>query len=339
MEQMTASTRLSDGRPIAYAVAGAGPPLLFIDGWLSHLELSWALPAERYLFEGLATGRTLVRYDRAGCGLSDRSSPANPSVKAELDALACVAAATGMARFDLLGSSLGAPVALAWTARHPETVGRLVLYGGWARGADLAPGSVREHVIGLVASHWGLGADVLTDIFAPDATGGTRAALANYQQKASSAEIAAELLEFCYRIDVAADLDQVHTPTLVVHRQQDRAAPVEQARYLADHIPQARLQLLPGRSHMPYVGDVDALLAIIRHYLGLPELRRPRPLRLTPRQREVAALVTEGLTNRAIGERLGIEERSAEGHVERIRTRLGVRSRAQIAAWWVASNS
>jgi DNA-binding CsgD family transcriptional regulator len=58
---------------------------------------------------------------------------------------------------------------------------------------------------------------------------------------------------------------------------------------------------------------------------------------LTHRQRQVAALVADGLTNRQIGQRLGIEERSAEGHVERIRVRLGVRSRAQIAAWWVAT--
>jgi DNA-binding CsgD family transcriptional regulator len=96
--------------------------------------------------------------------------------------------------------------------------------------------------------------------------------------------------------------------------------------------------VLPGRSHLPFIGDVDALVAVVRGFLGLPALRRTAAPNLTPRQREVAALVSEGLTNREIGQRLTIDERSAEGHVERIRVRLGFRSRAQIAAWWVATN-
>jgi DNA-binding CsgD family transcriptional regulator len=94
----------------------------------------------------------------------------------------------------------------------------------------------------------------------------------------------------------------------------------------------------PGRSHLPFVGDTASLVATIRGFLGLPEVREPTPPTLTPRQREVAALVAEGLTNREIGRRLGIDERSAEGHLERIRLRLGVRSRAQVAAWWVATS-
>lgn len=165
-------------------------------------------------------------------------------MESELDVVAAVIAAIDAERVDVMASSLGVPVAVAWAARHPETVDRMVLYGGWARGTDLAPAPVREHIVGLVASHWGLGADVLTDIFAPEASVGTRSAVAAYQR---------------------------HT--------------------------------------------------------------------LTRRQREVAALVTEGLTNREIGPRLGIDERSAEGHVERIRIRLGFRSRTQIAAWWVATGT
>jgi pimeloyl-ACP methyl ester carboxylesterase/DNA-binding CsgD family transcriptional regulator len=339
MEQKLGSTRLPGGTTVAYATAGAGSFLLFIGGWLSHLELSWALPAERHLFEGLAHGRTLIRFDRPGCGLSDRPSPAHASLESELDVVAAVIAATAAERVDVMASSLGVPVAIAWAARHPETVDRMVLYGGWARGTDIAPAPVREHVVGLVASHWGLGADVLTDIFAPEASEGTRSALAAYQRHASSAETAASLLELCYHIDVTDSLGQVTASTLVIHRKHDRAAPLEQARLIASRIPCARLQVLPGRSHIPYVGDVDALVATARDFLGLPPRHRPTAPTLTKRQREVAALVTEGLTNREIGQRLGIDERSAEGHVERIRIRLGFRSRTQIAAWWVATGS
>lgn len=339
MEQRLGSTCLPDGTTVAFAAAGKGPLLLFIGGWLSHLELSWALPAERRLFEGLAQGRTVLRYDRPGSGLSDRPARVDTSLESELDNVAAVVAAAGADRYDVMASSLGVPVAIEWAARNPHTVDHLVLYGGWARGVDIAAAPLRDHVVGLVRSHWGLGADVLTDIFAPEATTGTRSALAAYQRQASSAATAADLLALCYRIDVTGSLENVHATTLVVHREDDRAAPADQARLIATGIPAARLRILPGRSHLPYIGDVDALIGVVRDFLGLPALRRTATLRLTTRQDEVAALVTQGLTNREIGERLGIDERSAEGHVERIRIRLGVRSRAQIAAWWVATKT
>jgi DNA-binding CsgD family transcriptional regulator len=93
---------------------------------------------------------------------------------------------------------------------------------------------------------------------------------------------------------------------------------------------------LPGRSHFPFVGDAAAVVRAILEFLGSPPAAPSpgRTVELTPRQLQVAALVADGLTNRQIAERLGIEERSAEGHVERIRARLGVGSRAQVAAWW-----
>jgi DNA-binding CsgD family transcriptional regulator len=95
--------------------------------------------------------------------------------------------------------------------------------------------------------------------------------------------------------------------------------------------------VLPGRSHLPYAGDTHELVATIRRFLGLRVARRGAR-ELTPRQEEVAALIAEGRTNREIATRLGIDERSAEGHAERIRTRLGFTSRAQIAAWVAARN-
>jgi DNA-binding CsgD family transcriptional regulator len=179
----------------------------------------------------------------------------------------------------------------------------------------------------------------LTRIFAPDASAATSAELADYQRQASSADTAARLLDACYDVDVTARLEEVTSPTLVVHRERDGAAPLAQSRLIAERIKGARLVELPGRSHLPFVGDVDALVREVRRFLGLRALRRSAAPSLTKRQQEVAALVSQGLTNRDIAERLTIDERSAEGHVERIRIRLGVRSRAQIAAWWEASRA
>jgi len=222
------------GTAVSYVSVGAGRPLVYVLGWLTHLELSWELPAERALYEALAEGGRLVRYDRAGCGLSAPTDrPA--SLAFELEQLAAVVA-TLDEPFDLMGTSMGAPVALAWAAAHPDTVRRLVLYGGWARGRDLAPPGVRDHVLGLVESHWGLGSDVLTDIFAPDADRSTRAEFARYQRACSSAATARALLALSYELDVTDRLGRVRAPTLVVHRAGDRAAPVGQARVLADGI-------------------------------------------------------------------------------------------------------
>jgi pimeloyl-ACP methyl ester carboxylesterase/DNA-binding CsgD family transcriptional regulator len=336
LEQTIDFVQLSDDTRVAYARAGAGPPLVYVAGWLTHLELSWAMPPERRYFESLARGRTLVRYDKPGCGLSD-PCPRPPSMELELEALSAVVDAVSASRVDLIGASYGATVATTWAAAHAHRVSRLVLYGGWVKGQDLADPAVQQHVIGLVRTHWGLGSDLLGDIFAPDAPESITAAFACYQREASSSELAAELLALSYRVDVSEVLGQIETPTLVVHREQDRAAPVAQGRLLAEGISGAQLQILPGRSHLPYIGDPDGVAGVIRRFLGLPALRGRAAPTLTSRQREVAALVADGLSNREIARRLSINERSAEGHVERIRLRLGFRSRAQIAAWFVAT--
>ncbi|RZU65123.1 pimeloyl-ACP methyl ester carboxylesterase [Microterricola gilva] len=334
MQQDIARVTTTDGTGVAYASIGVGRPLVYVSGWLSHLQLSWELPEEREFLEGLAQGCRLVRYDRAGCGLSAPSTR-SPSLASELDQLAAVVATLGPEPFDLVGTSMGALVAVAWTAAHPYTVRRLVLYGGWVSGADISPPSAREHLLALVESHWGLGSDVLTDIFAPDADAAMRTEFARYQRASSTAATARALLAMSYELDVADLLARVSTPTLVVHRAQDRAAPVEQAEALADGISGARLVVLPGRSHLPYAGDAHTLVTTIRRFLGLRTPSRGART-LTARQLEVAALVSQGCTNREIAARLGIDERSAEGHVERIRLRLGFRSRAQIAAWYAA---
>jgi pimeloyl-ACP methyl ester carboxylesterase/DNA-binding CsgD family transcriptional regulator len=335
VEQRFGMAQLEDGGRVAYALTGHGPFLLVAPGWLSHLELGWSIPAERMFHEALSSGRTLLRYDRPGCGLSDPYE--GPRTMAlELETIRAVTEAVGATRFDLLGWSLGAGVAAQWVADSPETVSRLMLYGGWATGDAIGDEDSRRHLLGLLATHWGLGSDLLTDLFAPETDAGTRRALAQYQRAASSAETAVALLGLAYALDVRPALARVTAPTLVLHRRGDRAAPVAQGRALAAMIPHAELVELEGRSHLPAMGDAGAVVDQVRRFLRLPRLRRAVPTSLTPRQTEVAALVAEGLTNRELAERLGISERSAESHLERIRLRLGFRSRSQVAAWYVA---
>ena len=337
VEQRLGLAHLADGTEVRFAVAGTGPIAIYVPGWVSHLELGWALPAEREFYEGLAAGRTLVRYDRPGCGLSGTTDRGD-LVELELEVLQRVAAAVGAKRFDLIGASFGAPLAVRWAARHPESVARLILYGGWVDGSVVAAPAVREHVLGLVDQHWGFASDVLTEIFAPDADAGFRAVFSRYQRESASAASARRLLAACYGIDVADDLGRIRAPTTVIHRRDDRAVPFAEGQRLADGIDGARLTALAGRTHVPFVGGAHSVLNAMRRGLGLPPLDRATAPTVTPRQLQVAALVAQGCSNRQIADQLVITERSAESHVERIRARLGFRSRAQIAAWYVATH-
>ncbi|MGV1009969.1 MAG: alpha/beta fold hydrolase [Dermatophilaceae bacterium] len=337
VEQRLGSAYLGDGTAVRFAVAGRGPIAVYVPGWVSHLELGWALPAEREFYEGLAAGRTLVRYDRPGCGLSGTTDLADV-VGLELQVLQLVATAVRAGRFDLIGASFGAPLAVRWAARHPGSVSRLVLYGGWVDGDVVAAPAVREHVLGLVDQHWGFASDVLTETFAPDADAGFRAVFSHYQRESASAAVARGLLAACYVIDVADDLGRITAPTTVIHRRADRAVPIAEGERLAAGIDGARLMVLDGRTHLPFVGDAHSVLNAMRRGLGLPPLDRGTQPAVTPRQLQVAALVAAGWSNRQIADELVITERSAESHVERIRARLGFRSRAQIAAWYVATH-
>lgn len=337
VEQRINHVRLADGTRVGYASAGSGPALLHIPGWVSHLELGWACPPERRFYEALATGRTLIRYDRPGCGLS-ASSAVDP-ITLEFEVIGTVLDNMGVSTVDVIGSSLSAPIAVLWASARPETVRRLVLYGGWVDGSDLGPLAVRKHILGLVEQHWGLGSQVLTEIFAPDADPGFRAGFAMYQREACDADTARRMLALGYDLDVSVDAAAVTAPTHVVHREGDRAVPLAEGRRLADVIPGATLTVLPGRSHVPFAGDVDALVDELRSGLAPPRVPKRFTATLTPRQLQVADLVAHGLSNRNIGERLVITERSAESHVERIRDRLGFRNRAQIAAWYVTEHA
>jgi pimeloyl-ACP methyl ester carboxylesterase/DNA-binding CsgD family transcriptional regulator len=295
------------------------------------------MPGERLFYEGLGPGRTVVRYDRPGCGLSG-ATDREDVVELELEVILAVAEAVGAERFDLIGTSFGAPLAAKFAADHPDRVDRLVLYGGWVEGAAVAAPAVRQHILGLVEQHWGFASDVLTEIFAPDADPGFRATFSTYQRESASPGTARRLLAACYEIDVGDDLARIRAKTTVIHREDDRAAPLAEGQRLADGIAGATMRVLPGRTHVPFVGDVESLLAEIRAALGLAAVRRRRAAVLTPRQSEVAELVAQGMSNRQIAETLVITERSAESHVERIRLRMGFRSRAQIAAWYAATH-
>jgi pimeloyl-ACP methyl ester carboxylesterase/DNA-binding CsgD family transcriptional regulator len=314
---------------VAYSTSGAGPALLCDSGWITDLRGQLELLSFGSFIERLAERFTVIRYDKPGCGLSDRAG-ADLSFDGQLAAALAVADAVGADRFRLFGASQGGQVAAAIAALHPERVEALVLYGTCASGSDLAPAKVRESIVALVRAHWGLGLRALAGAFFTDPTAEEMAAFARFERDSASAAVAADMLEMYYGTDIRALLPRVEARTAVLHREADRGTRFELGRDVAALIPGATLIPLPGSSHLFYHGDWQAVLEAMLGFLD--ESASPGPP-LTDRELEVAGLVAEGLTNQAIARRLSVAPRTAEAHVENIRRKLQVRSRAQIAAW------
>src|SRR5580700_9900592 len=152
---------------VAYSTVGAGPPLLCETGWISHLQGQLELFAFGSFVERLAERFTVIRYDKPGCGLSDRE-PADLSFDGQVAAALAVADAVRASRFAMFGASQGGQIAAAVAARFPDRVEALVLYGMCASGADLAPPEVRDSIVSLMRANWGLGLKMMTGIFIPD---------------------------------------------------------------------------------------------------------------------------------------------------------------------------
>lgn len=325
---------------VAYSVTGSGPPLVCAFGWVSHLGLLGEDPAHRRFVEALAREHTVIRYDKVGCGLSDRSRT-EFTMESELAVLEALVGHLGLRRFALFGSCEGGQVAAAYAVRHPEPLSSLIVYGSCARGADLAPAEVRRSVLALVRAHWGLGSRVLADIWFPGAPAELTARFAELQRAAASADVAAALLDMFYRFDVADLLPMVRVPTLVAHRRGSRAVRFELGRELAALIPGAQLVALDGRLQPIYAEGADAAASTLLSFLrdgggrdrGVTTVPKAGGGRLTAREFQVADLIAEGLTNAEIARALHVSVRTVDTHVDHVRTKLGVRARTQIAVW------
>jgi pimeloyl-ACP methyl ester carboxylesterase/DNA-binding CsgD family transcriptional regulator len=314
---------------VAYSTWGAGPALLCDSGWITHLRGQLELYSFGSFVERLAERFTVIRYDKPGCGLSDRDG-IDLSFDGQVAAALAVADAVGAGRFRVFGASQGGQLAAAIAARYPDRVEALAVYGMCASGRDLAPAEVRESVVALVRAHWGLGLKALAGAFVTDPTAEEMEAFTRFERVSASAAVAARMLEVYYDTDIRALLARVRAPTVVLHREADKGTRFKLGREVAALIPGATLVPLPGSSHLFYHGDWVAVLDAMLGFLCEPVNRGPR---LTGRELEVAELVAAGLTNHAIARRLSVAPRTAEAHVENIRRKLQVRSRAQIAAW------
>jgi pimeloyl-ACP methyl ester carboxylesterase/DNA-binding winged helix-turn-helix (wHTH) protein len=247
----------ADGTRIAYSVAGAGPPLVKSANWLHHLEFDWKSPVWRHLFDELASTHTLIRYDSRGMGLSE-SEITDFSFERQVEDLECVINKTGFDRLALFGHSQGCAKAIAYAARHPERVTKLVLLGGYVRGwklrEDTRGQGLRQAGIDLIRAGWQSNnpavRQLFTSLYMPHAPADCQQWFLDLQRTAASAENAAATLECQAEVNVSDLLSVVRAPTLVIHARDDGGVPLSQGQELASGIPDARLVVLDTTNHI-----------------------------------------------------------------------------------------
>lgn len=332
--------RTSDGVKLAWAESGSGLPLVKAANWMTHLEYEWESPVWQHWIRFFSDHFRFVRYDERGCGMTDWQVGQLSVDRWQGDLAHVIDAASAQAPVSLLGISQGAVACIAYAARHPERVSRMVLYGGYARGAYHRGNrdATREYRLIIEAIRLGWGKEnpafrqLFTSRFIP---GGTPEQLAWFNElcrRTTSAEVAAELLQMRARLDVVDLLEQVRVPTLVLHAREDNVVPVGEGRLLASAIHDAQFVELPSKNHVlladepAWVRFKEAVLEFFGRPAGDGDDRFKS---LSPREREILALLNEGLANADIGERLAISEKTVRNHISRIYDKLGVWTRAQ----------
>jgi pimeloyl-ACP methyl ester carboxylesterase/DNA-binding CsgD family transcriptional regulator len=333
-----------DGVGLAYAIDGDGPPLVKASNWMTHLEYERQSPVWRHWVRELSRGHTLVRYDERGCGLSDRQFAGTPTLDTYVGDLAAVVDAAGLERFTLLGVSGGGPTVIAYAARNPARVSRLVLYGTWARGryhrGDDAIESA-QLLTQLIRVGWGgtvpAFRQVFSSIYIPSAGEEQKRWYDELQQTSSSGETAARLWESRSRTDITETARTVTQPALVLHARDDRAVPYEEGRRLASLLPDARFVTLESENHVLQEAEPAwaAFLSEVRAFLGDDERGRTVTsdlAELSTREHEVLTLVAAGMSNEEIGRRLFLSTRTVERHLSNVYAKLRLSGKSARAA-------
>lgn len=255
--QQVTFCRMATGVHLAVATSGSGLPVVKVANWLNHIEYDWHSPVWSPALRHLASRFRLIRYDERGTGLSDWNVD-DISFDAFVSDLEAVVDALGLERFALLGISQGAAVSVAYAARNPERVSRLVVAGGYALGWRKRSGgdetTLGQALLTLIQHGWGQDnpafRQVFTSLLIPDATSDQMQSFNELERVSTSPENAVRLADTFSNIDVLDLLPHVTAPTLVLHSRHDASTPFEQGLVLARGIPNARFVALESRNHL-----------------------------------------------------------------------------------------
>lgn len=260
---------------IAYQVVGSGAlDLVFVMGWVSHLDYFWEEPSFARFLNRLASFSRLILFDKRGTGLSDRVPVSDlPTLEQRMDDVRAVMDAVGSERAALLGVSEGGPMCALFAATYPDRTSALIMFGSYARRTrtpDYPFGPTEaehETFYGQILEEWG-GPVGLADR-APSRFHDERFRdwWTMYLTRSASPGAVVALTRMNAQIDIRHILASIRVPTLILHRSGDRALALGGARYMAERIPSAKLVELPGDDHLPWVGDMDAVLDEIEEFL------------------------------------------------------------------------
>jgi DNA-binding CsgD family transcriptional regulator/pimeloyl-ACP methyl ester carboxylesterase len=341
--------RGSDGVSLAFTVAGDGPALIFVP-WVpfSNLRMEWQNPVLNKVFDQLARRLTLVHYDGRGTGHSQRDVT-DLALGAMVSDLEAVIERADLGKVSLLGQYNSCPHAIAYAARHPEKVKRMVLFAGSARGWDAMSGKQTQALLSLIEQDWDLFADTAAHQWMGWSAGEAGRAVADAIRDAVTPQTARATMQAASAVDVVEQLPMVAAPTLVLHPRNMTQIPVDVARGLAMGLPRGRLVLLEGSQPVLFGerhGQVVSLLAdffcdgiepagATPSASGAAAGRATRLASdgLSHRELEVLRLVAAGESNAQIARRLGLSIHTVERHVANLYRKISARGRADATAY------
>jgi len=260
---------------IAYQVVGNGPiDLLIAPGWISNVELGWEHPRVARCYERLASFSRVILFDKRGTGLSDRVAGGRPpTIEERTDDIRAVLDAVGSERASLFGISEGGNMAIVFAATHPRRTTALITYSVfakriWSSDYPWAPTpEERAAFLDGIEARWGGDADLgrLVPSVADDQP--TREWFSRMSRHSVSPSAAVALGRMNTDIDIRAVLPTLRVPTLMFHPVDDHDAKIEEGRWMAERIPNARLIELPGADHVPWFANADAVLEATEEFL------------------------------------------------------------------------
>lgn len=340
LRQQLRFARLRSGARLAWASNGKGPALVRTAHWMTHVEQDLKSPIWRPWLERLGREAQVVRYDERGCGLSGPDETPL-GLEAALEELEVVIDALGPAPVALLGMSGAVASAVAYAARHPDRVTHLVLLGGYTHGLlhrapTIAQLELYEASAKLMELGWGQPEAAVQQFFTakmlPDATPEQARALTEQQRLSCDGARAAAIFRARTALDVRGLLPAVRCPTLVLHAEGDCMVAVEQGRELAASIAGARFETLPSRNHIPLAGEpaFERFCAAVGEFVHQRQEGVAGPF--TPRERELLALVAQGLDNLQIGAHMGLADKTVRNALSKLYATLQVEGRPQAVA-------
>ena len=269
----------TDGVRLPVETQGAGTRLVFVRGWITHIELQRADPAFEPFFRAIATHREVIRYDTRGNGLADWVPAESIDFEGLVRDLEAVMDSLEPGEpVEMWGSCYGGPIALAYVARHPGRVSRLMLDGTYSRGLDISStdeSAAFLEMLELARSQPDLVFSSLSYMTDPDPLGSHETRV-NRMKRAISPEVLVALYRLAFSVDVTDQLAEVQVPTLVLHRRKSASVPFRLGRRLAAELPDARFVELAGKAHNLWEEDPDPALDAIGRFLGIDRLAATR---------------------------------------------------------------